>query len=73
MHLLACFCNILAIFHDGFRALANLIDLAADIVYCLLVNTPPPGQKKKEGMKKKRKEQGEKRGGEAKVVKISVC
>ncbi|EGD75470.1 hypothetical protein PTSG_06544 [Salpingoeca rosetta] len=35
MQILSCICNILAIFIDGLDALANLIDLIADIVYCL--------------------------------------
>ncbi|EGD75471.1 hypothetical protein PTSG_06545 [Salpingoeca rosetta] len=35
MQILSCVCNILAIFIDGLDALAALIDLIADIVYCL--------------------------------------
>eukprot|EP00056_Hartaetosiga_gracilis_P002913 m.58179 g.58179 ORF g.58179 m.58179 type:complete len:213 (-) comp11247_c0_seq1:132-770(-) len=35
MQLLSCICNILAIFFDELRLIAQIIDLIADIVYCL--------------------------------------
>jgi hypothetical protein len=35
MQILSCICNILAIFFDGLDQLAAIIDLIADIVYCL--------------------------------------
>lgn len=32
--MLSCLFDILAIFHDGFRLIANILDLAAHLVYC---------------------------------------
>jgi hypothetical protein len=35
MQILSCICHILAIIDDSFRAAAAIIDLIADIVYCI--------------------------------------
>ena len=35
MQLLSCVCDILAIFFSELRLLAQIIDLVADIVYCM--------------------------------------
>ena len=37
MQILACVCDILAIFVSELRGLSNLIDLIADLVYCVYV------------------------------------
>merc|ERR1712086_235585 len=35
MQLLACICHVAAIFFEGFKSLADLVSLAAHVVYCL--------------------------------------
>ena len=35
--MLACICNILALIDNSFYALARIIDLIADIVFCMCV------------------------------------
>eukprot|EP00045_Choanoeca_perplexa_P022984 m.11542 g.11542 ORF g.11542 m.11542 type:complete len:205 (+) comp9840_c0_seq1:61-675(+) len=36
MQCLSCICNILACFDDSFRELARIIDLIADVIYCMV-------------------------------------
>lgn len=40
MQLLSCICDVLAIFFRELRSVARIIDLLADIVYCLYVSSP---------------------------------